>query len=448
MTLSTPRFLALGVLAGLALAPAAQAQQAPRYIFPNTAQGRVLALSNGQVLLASAANGSRVLRLHWLNAQGDTVRGRRIVLPSAVGVRSLTANMYTSTALVNCGSRVVLLSAQGDTLWTRPVAVPTLVTGTPDGGFVGLEDDTHPTRSMLAPKWVKFSATGQKVSEVFLPYPSSVDQSYSLGIVPAANGCWAMAMDASSTGPRWTSRVVYISDAGTIGAQQTLSGVGYGKIVALPNPADGYLVLADSRGLQRFSPAWVPQWPAPVAGYDGLRVAPDGNALTFAQGPYARIPEAPLVLSVGVGQITAAGQSLYRAVVDQQVGYDGVGLDIAKNTTGSLVVHTVQRYTGTNTPSLLVYALPATALATRARTEAPALAVYPQPATGTVTIRTAGLQGELALLDGLGRVVRQLPVEAGKTEQQLPLQGLAAGIYVLRATDKAGQVLTTRVSKQ
>lgn len=449
MALSTPRFLALGLLAGLAFAPAAQAQQAPRYIFPNTLRGCVAALPNGQVLLASAAVGSRVLRLHWLNAQGDTVRGRRIVLPQAATVTSICPNPYTGTVLLNCDWRAVLLSAQGDTLWTRPGTWAPYLTGTPDGGFVGLVEDGHPTLNMLAPKWIKYSAAGQKVSEVFLPMPASADYGYAGGMLPAPNGCWAVALDMASTGTPWvTTRVVYVSDAGVIGAQHTLTGMGFSKAGAMPNPADGYLIQAGNRGIQRYSPAWVPQWSTPAAGYDGFRMAPDGNALTFMQGPYARIPEDPISLGVGVGQITSTGQVLYNSIVDQQAGYDGGGLDITKNTSGSLVVHTVNRRQSTNAPSLLVYTLPSAALATRSKAAAPGLAVYPQPATEAVTIRTAGLRGQLTLLDGLGRVVRQLPVEAGKAEQQLPLLGLATGIYVLRATSTSGQQLSARISKQ
>lgn len=449
MSLFTPHLLGLGLLAGLAFAQPAQAQQAPRYIFPNTQQGHVLALPNGQVLLASAATGSRVLRLHWLNAQGDTVRGQRVVIPgvSGVSVKSVTANPHTGTLLIDCGERAVLLSAPGDTLWTRPMALPPFLTGTPDGGFAGVEDDIHPTRSVLAPKWVKLSAAGQKVGEVFLPLPNAVDHAYSIGIVPAVNGCWAVAWDVNTAAPL-TTRVVYISDAGVVGAEHTLSGVGLGNVVALPNPADGYLVRG-SGGVQRFSPAWVPQWAAPVPSYDGIRMAPDGNALVFAAGPYVRTPNTPVSLGVAVGQITAQGQRLYASTVDQHPGYDGVGLDIAKNTAGSLIVHTVQRrMVGSSAASLLVYALPATPLATKKAATAAELAVYPQPATEAVTMGTAGLRGQLTLLDGLGRVVRQLPVEAGRAEQQLPLQGLPAGIYVLRATDAVGRSVAVRVSKQ
>ena len=59
--------------------------------------------------------------------------------------------------------------------------------------------------------------------------------------------------------------------------------------------------------MQRFSPAWVAQWPVLVPSYDAMRVAPDGNALTFMAGPYARIPEDPPGFPVGVGQVTPQG---------------------------------------------------------------------------------------------------------------------------------------------
>jgi hypothetical protein len=448
----TPSLMRRWLLGGAALLAAlgAQAQTAPRYVFPNTPQGSVLALPTRQVLLASAATGSPVLRLHWLNAQGDTVRGRRLRVPGVSGlrVRSITTNAYTGTALLDCGSRAVLLSAQGDTLWTRQLAVPASVTGAPDGGFVGLDTDTHPTQSVLTAKWVKLSAAGQKVQEVFLPLVGATYYAVASGIVPAVGGYWAVTIDLNTAGGRNTSRAVHIDEAGVIGTQHTLSGNALSRVAALPNfAADGYWALSGAQ-LQRYSPNWTPQLAAPVAAYDGLRTGPDGNALVFSAGPYARIPEAPLNLDVALGQVTPQGQRLHAAVVDQHPGYDGRGLDVAKNTTGSLLVHTVARSTGTNVPTLLVYALPTAALPTRARAEAPALAVYPQPATEAVTIRSAGLRGHISLLDGLSRVVRQHSVAPGATEQQLPLQGLAPGIYVLRATDKAGQQLRARISKQ
>ncbi len=70
-------------------------------------------------------------------------------------------------------------------------------------------------------------------------------------------------------------------------------------------------------------------------------------------------------------------------------------------------------------------------LSTTAVAEQAALTLYPNPAHGTALVRVAA-SSKLALLDGLGRVVRTAAVPAGAT-YTLDLAGLAPGIYALRA---------------
>ena len=71
-----------------------------------------------------------------------------------------------------------------------------------------------------------------------------------------------------------------------------------------------------------------------------------------------------------------------------------------------------------------------------------ALLVYPNPATGTATVETA-TPTRLALLDLLGRTVQQ-PAARG-TRHQLNLDGLAPGIYLVRATDASGTSAVRRL---
>jgi hypothetical protein len=85
----------------------------------------------------------------------------------------------------------------------------------------------------------------------------------------------------------------------------------------------------------------------------------------------------------------------------------------------------------------------ATALAsTPAAAALAGLAVYPNPAYGTATVRLpTGLAAgpvALTLLDALGRSVRQQVLGSNAAEATVPLAGLPAGVYVLRAQGAAG----------
>jgi hypothetical protein len=85
----------------------------------------------------------------------------------------------------------------------------------------------------------------------------------------------------------------------------------------------------------------------------------------------------------------------------------------------------------------------ATALAsTPAAAALAGLAVYPNPAHGTATVRLpTGLAAgpvTLTLLDALGRSVRQQVLGSNAAEATVPLAGLPAGVYVLRAQGAAG----------
>jgi hypothetical protein len=72
--------------------------------------------------------------------------------------------------------------------------------------------------------------------------------------------------------------------------------------------------------------------------------------------------------------------------------------------------------------------------------------VYPNPAHGTATlVLPTTLRGQAAsqveILNALGQAVLRRTVAAGGSDQiALPLSGLAAGIYTVRATTAGGSV--------
>ncbi|MDO7852185.1 hypothetical protein [Hymenobacter convexus] len=86
-------------------------------------------------------------------------------------------------------------------------------------------------------------------------------------------------------------------------------------------------------------------------------------------------------------------------------------------------------------------------LATRASARLGAVAVWPNPARAAATVRVPAVPGAaatLTLADGLGRVVRtlQLSLSGLGTTAELPLLGLAPGLYHLRV--QAGDEQTSR----
>jgi hypothetical protein len=70
--------------------------------------------------------------------------------------------------------------------------------------------------------------------------------------------------------------------------------------------------------------------------------------------------------------------------------------------------------------------------------------VYPNPAQTQVAIELPlSLSRQpvaAALLDGLGRVVRQQALPAGGATHLLPLAGVAPGVYSLRLTTEQGAI--------
>ncbi len=109
---------------------------------------------------------------------------------------------------------------------------------------------------------------------------------------------------------------------------------------------------------------------------------------------------------------------------------------------------TLELYIGTEGGGIVSY-LPGTrtVLATQPAAEAAAalaLSVYPNPASpaASVTVETAQ-PTSLRLFDLTGRLVRQ--EAAAQRRHTLPLAGLAAGLYLLRATAPDGTVATSKL---
>lgn len=71
------------------------------------------------------------------------------------------------------------------------------------------------------------------------------------------------------------------------------------------------------------------------------------------------------------------------------------------------------------------------------------MAVFPNPSSSRVQLQLSGMAGTVAIqvLDGMGRLVQQLPVAAGTPNIELDLNGLANGVYLIRAEHGLGSTV-------
>jgi hypothetical protein len=84
------------------------------------------------------------------------------------------------------------------------------------------------------------------------------------------------------------------------------------------------------------------------------------------------------------------------------------------------------------TPTVLATATPRTG----------ALALHPNPAASVVYVPASLVNSHVQVLDALGRVARETTVSAAA---EVSVQGLAPGLYTLRATDKQGRQYAARL---
>ncbi|MBF9142645.1 T9SS type A sorting domain-containing protein [Hymenobacter properus] len=222
---------------------------------------------------------------------------------------------------------------------------------------------------------------------------------------------------------------------------------------------DGFLV--------KYSPEGVEQWAQSLTspGADilrGLCVDPAGNAyVTGGYAPQARLGGTALAsagqLDIVVAAFTPKGQLnwLQRAGGTQ----DDEGFSLGFTAEGRLRVF---GYTGTSASfdAIPVYygyawagfvaelaASPQAAPPAEPLEDAPlpgqALQPYPNPATAQLHLPGLAAGTRVQLLDALGRVVRETTVSAAA---EVSVQGLAPGMYSLRATDAQSQRYVGRVA--
>lgn len=229
--------------------------------------------------------------------------------------------------------------------------------------------------------------------------------------------------------------------------------------------------------LARFTPQGAPLWerrinPTEVATGPGTNSGPSlafgvaydgrggcyltgrlrGTATFGATTLYALNPQLFVVRYDGQGNAVWASQGVGATATPgaDASGANGIGTDAAGNAylvgsaKGAVVFGALGTASGTGSSDVLLAKLTAGAVLTAARPAAAALALaaYPNPASGTVTLRLPVGGGQLAVLDALGRTVRQQALPATAGDCPVSVAGLAPGRYLLRATLGNGQPAT------
>ncbi|MBH8568778.1 hypothetical protein KB206_07790 [Microvirga sp. STS02] len=284
-------------------------------------------------------------------------------------------------------------------------------------------------------------------------------------------------LDATGT-PVWTASLGGAADdtAGGVAVDASGSAVVCASS-AYVEPGSGIGgPLGSTLYLARFTPQGAPLWerrinPSGAANGAGTNSGPSlafgvaydgrggcyiagrlrGTATFGATTLYALNPQLFVVRYDGQGNAVWASQSVGATSTPGTDGSsaNGIGTDAAGNAylTGS-VGGTVAFGPLVTTPStgssdVFVATLTPGSVLTAARPAAGlVLAAYPNPASGSVTLRLPVGGGQLAVLDAVGRTVRQQALPASAGDCPVPLTGLAPGLYQLRATLGNGQPAT------
>jgi hypothetical protein len=226
---------------------------------------------------------------------------------------------------------------------------------------------------------------------------------------PQGAPLWQHAYPASTGGVPVTPAVAYDGRGGYwLSGDFQLTSVTIGSTTLWGAPS-ALVVRYDGQG----TPTWVSQ---------GVIVRPASSP-----GPIAFSSNAPSIVADASGNMHltggVAGQNSFGPFVTTGNGFN------------------VDTYVATiSAGGVLTAARPATA--------GLALQAYPNPASGTATVVLPTGGGRLDVLDALGRTVRRQALPAAAGPCAVPLQGLAPGLYQLRATLGNGQLAHTALQVQ
>ena len=292
-------------------------------------------------------------------------------------------------------------------------------------------------------------------SGLALPAPASPDM-----LVAKYNAAGQVEWARTFGGADWDE----VTDAATDAAGNVyVSGSFRGSLrvgattLAGAGAEDGYVV--------KYSPQGDPQWAQSLAGpgadrFRGVCAGPAGNVyVTGSAGPNAQLGTRALP-SVGKLDLVVAAytpQGVLSWVQQAGGGEDDEGFGLGFTAQGRLRVFgyagrgaafdairpgNVYDWTGV-VAELAASPQAPLAVVGAQRPEGEPLELYPNPATTDVYLPGLPAGTRVQLVDALGRVVRQTAVG---TTAAVSVSGLAAGLYVLRATTAAGRTYASRLA--
>ncbi|MDO7849936.1 T9SS type A sorting domain-containing protein [Hymenobacter sp. M29] len=290
---------------------------------------------------------------------------------------------------------------------------------------------------------------------VTLPAPTSPDM-----MVVKYNAVgqpeWARAFGS----PGWDEMTGAATDAaGNVYVSGSYRGALRFGTTTLPGAGDedGYVV--------KYSPQGAPQWAQTMAGpgddlFRGVCADPAGNVYaTGGASPNAQLGTRAFTSAGRLDMVVAAYTPEGVLSWVQQAGGpdDDEGFGLGFTDQGRLRVYgyagrgtafgavqsgVARSWTGVMA-ELPVSPQAAPPVATAPSPDEEPFGLYPNPATTEVHLAGIPAGARVQVLDALGRVVRETAVSAAF---QVSVRGLAAGLYVLRATDGQGRQYAARVA--
>lgn len=472
-----PRFI-LRLLAACLLLAAGQpatAQLLRQDVYGTRAEeegGQLLALRGGGYLVygrQQALNQPGRLYLLRLNAAGDTLWSKRYAIsPFDIIYEGLACENNNGQILVSgfgfednspsgTDAILLLLSPQGDSLWSRVTRGPTSDGYTslllaPDGHFVATAKLNN------SPVWLKINAAGQVLQSTNLTY-SPTDIGGLITMQPVATGgYWLIAASDNFNNPK---KVIYLNALGARGIEKLLPA-GASSIYFLQLLSTGQYGLDFNGRLALYTAqmdsVWSRRLTARGMGVQAtlVRETPQGNLLVLGQRTSNQQEDLAFVLVSPQGT-TLRDTVLYRGVGLNSNEYGrGLALDPA---TGNYVFsgYVPNGPIGGADLFVGVFRRFNTVLGTRPAGRPPvqALEAWPNPlGSGQDELHVrAGttLAGEVQLRDALGRLLRRWPATRAAAEaggQTLSLAGVPAGLYLLSGTAPGGTRYVARVLRR
>jgi hypothetical protein len=413
-----------------------------------TEYGRKLIwLSDGTLLLSGTSGFSASsLYLARTNEQGDTLWTRRQRIRSFASVEATQVLMEDNAGHVLVGGRSVIGTrstgfaalfnlSTGDTVWTRTLG-PDLTLS--DGVFGADQNFTLAASQLNQAYLIRLSASGQLLQQVPVDY-NATDDGWISRLVRGNGGYW-LALNSYNG---QNAKFVFVDDSGVRGAEVTSMTAAINNFIAVES---GHFLVTSSSGISKYSPTFSLLWSQPRPIVTGFSLSLE-HVQRNTNGEY-----------VVVGTFSPSHTSYYYlARYDAQGNYLGSSFAytaLAGNgNVTSLAISPVtgNYYLGYGVGDMQLLALRGAAVTATTPAATWAGQLYPNPVGATETLQlspAAPLAGTLQLTDLRGRLVRQWPAQPAATRYELPLQGLAAGLYQLRLTDQQGHPATLKVAKE